>query len=420
MLALITTMVLASQLCWGQAVDDPEALVVEALERHPSLHAHDANIAAAEVTASAAGAWSDPMAAVEYSNVPVAGLGLGGHPMAGLQLRVQQTLPLSGTPGAREDLASSHVVDSSIAREQRAQALALELRGAYWELARVRQDRALTERHITLLDDLMAVVRARYETGAVAQHSLLELELRRARLQDALGDRDRAETHWLAVLNAARHAAPDAAVQTPVTTAPVQPDLRWEGWLALAKDHNPGLDLLEARAETARLQASLARAQGRVDPSVWAGYRLRTVETATDPGMDLVSLGLSVPIPTGSGKTSAAAATAAEHRDSAIDAQRSALEATISTQLASAEGSWTRATTLLATTRDTLVPSAQRTLDAVLTDFRVGRASFDALIRAELELLELERSAVRAAAETQIQQARVLALIGAGAPRSNP
>ncbi len=404
----------------AQEVSDPEALVAEALASHPSLAAMDAGIDALEARAAVSGAWADPKVMLGYSNVPLQGLGLGAHPMAGLQLELQQRLPISGVPGAREALAEARIDDADLARRQQAERLALELRGAYWRLAAVRQDRALTERHIALLDELLAVVRARYETGAAPQSALLELELRRARLADTLGDRQRDDADLLATVNQALQRAPSAFVYTPATTPTAARAGDAEAWLDQARLSSPALAELEAQARTARLEAELATASGRPDPTLWAGYRLRTVETDMDPGTDLVSLGVSVPVPMASRRVAGGERAAAEHRAKALDARRDATEDLLAAQLASAEAAWIRADSLLARTRDQLIPAASRTLDAVLNDYRVGRAGFDALVRAELELLDLERAAIAAAATTQLQHAAVLALTGRGAARTEP
>jgi outer membrane protein, heavy metal efflux system len=400
--------------------DAPEALVADALASNPALEGLAAGIQALEARAAVAGVWSDPAAMVEYSNVPLDGLGLAGHPMAGLQLKVQQRLHLSGTPGAQQALGEARVEDAALARQQRAEQLARELRSAYWQLAAVRQDRTLTERHVGLLDELITVVRARYETGSASQSALLELELRRARLSDALEDRDRDERRLLAVVNQALHRSPASPIATPTQIPVAEPTGDAAAWLEAALASSPALAELEARAHTARLEAELARAAGRPDPTVWAGYRLRTVQTDMDPGTDLVSLGLSVPIPVASQRRADGTQASAEHRAAALVAQRLAAVDSVASQLTAAEASWSRATALLTRTQDVLIPSATRTLDAVLTDYRVGRAGFDALIRAELELLALERTAIGAAATTQLQHAAVLALTGTGATGTAP
>jgi cobalt-zinc-cadmium efflux system outer membrane protein len=417
---LITLLIHLAAPAAAAEVDDPDALVAQALESHPSLAAMDARIDALEAGAEVAGAWSDPMAAVEYSNVPVDRLGIGGHPMAGLQLRMQQRLPLSGVPAARRALAEARIEDASLARQQRAVRLALELRGAYWQLASVRQDRAVVERHVALLDELIDVVRARYETGGAPQHSLLELELRRARLQDTTGDHARDEARLLATINQALQRAPSSPLLTPSGAEPRAMQGDATAWLTLARADSPALAAIASQADSARLEAELARAQGRVDPTVWAGYRLRTVQTDMDPGTDLVSLGVSVPVPIASSRSAQGAQASAEHRARALEAEREALEDSIGAQLAAAEATWSRAAQLLASTGEELLPAAERSLEAVLSDFRVGRAGFDALIRVELELLALERAAIRAAATTHTQHAIVLALTGQHAAGSHP
>lgn len=51
-------------------------------------------------------------------------------------------------------------------------------------------------------------------------------------------------------------------------------------------------------------------------------------------------------------------------------------------------------------------------LDATISDYTVGRATFSSLYEAEVALLTLERAQRSAAVETHLQQALVLALTG--------
>ncbi|MEC7949158.1 MAG: hypothetical protein VX265_16430, partial [Myxococcota bacterium] len=79
---------------------DPSALADRAVAANPALQALQHQAAALSARAEVAGAWSDPVVGVEYSNVPVLEPTLRAHPMGGLQFRVQQQLQTAGWSAA--------------------------------------------------------------------------------------------------------------------------------------------------------------------------------------------------------------------------------------------------------------------------------------------------------------------------------
>jgi outer membrane protein TolC len=141
------------------------------------------------------------------------------------------------------------------------------------------------------------------------------------------------------------------------------------------------------------------------------GYRIRTAQSTSDPGVDFVGAGVAVPIPVASarrGSRMVAAATAGQRADeAAFDAWLLQADA----QLEDAWAAWTRAADRARARESLLLPDARRTLEALLSDYRVGRTDFGALIAAEVVVLDLERETIVSATETRLQAARVAELL---------
>lgn len=388
-----------------------ETLEREAMEAHPDLAALDAAVTAARSRDEAAGRWPDPAVALEYSQVPVTGLDLSGHPMSGVQVKLMGSVPLSRSYAAEQDLSGLRVDEAAAARRWRGLEIRAGVREAWWALARARQLAGVDERHLERAGALREAVQARYETGTTGQHALLAVYVLEDRLRDDLDEvRSRASVLEARLLEAAGRDAGDP-VDLPAHTEALPPPPGVEDWPETAPDGHPQVAVFAAEVRALRAAAALASARRIPELDLWGGYRVRTVETASDPGTDLVSLGVSVPlgISRGARQTAEAAALEATARGAAARLRR--LEQELRARRVAVSTRWSRAWRRVESHR-ALVADARDALDAALASYRVGRADFETLYRAEVTLLSLERSAIEAANETRIQAARALVALG--------
>ncbi len=399
------------------AQDVPADLAATATSTSPTLEGLRARESALRHRAEVAGAWLDPVVSVEFSNAPLPTLALGDSPMAGIQLRAQQTLrpprvaALMREVGALRADAAGHAVAEAELQ------LGVTIEQTWWLVARSRMLRAVTEAHLARTEELLSAARSRYEVGALGQHAVLRLEVQRAKLDDDLGDFDRAERELLAALTEALGGQP-AAVDSPEDLEPLPPPAAVDA-VAIARDHRPLRAALAADQTAADAAAHLAAADAVPDLTLWAGYRLRA-PTEMDPGADLVSVGASVPIPTGSARR------AAGERDGWLQDARAAGFAADAAELAIAadaelvRAGWERAARKVATYDTSLIPGARATLDTTRAEFAVGRAEFSSLFEAEIALLDLERTRIIAAVETHLRRAEARAVLGVDAPEGAP
>lgn len=394
------------------------ALQQQALQTHPSLEILRRQEHALRTQATAAGVWADPILTVEYSNVPLATLTLTENPMSGLQLRAQQTLrPPGWSPQQRR--VGEHRAD--VAGWQVAEArnrLQATIAQTWWMLEQTHQLEGITQQQLARTEESLVAVRVRYETGGTGQYAVLQLEVLRDRLQDELGDFDQARVSLLAALRAASGVS-DLRFD-PTNTVKAIPPPPQADWIAVAQQNRPLLHQLEARLKTEQHVETLARIEGRPDLTVWAGYRLRSVQTATDPGTDLVSAGVSVPIPAGSRQKARAEQAAAASRALAIQAELQDTRLQIQAGMETVYTRWVRAAEKASTYEQRLIPKARATLETTRADFAVGRADFASLFEAEIALLDLERARIRAVILTHLQQAEAMVILGALPASTSP
>ncbi len=320
--------------------------------------------------------------------------------MSGVQLRLQQTFPYPGKIAAREDAARARVAWTAASLPERQNTLVGGVRTTWIQLGLVRQLRRITRSHIDLVSQLAEVVQVRTEVGKANQVDLQRLTLLGSRLEDDLADFDRDEAKLAATLNAALHRAPGTPLETPAAFPRVPAPPAAAELIALSHAADPALLRLAALARAEALDSAAARAERRPDLTGWVGYRLRAAVPAGDPGEDFFSVGVSLPLPwfwnerrwgSVAAVHQARARGARETATSRRDRLRGEIEA--------AWAGLARARTKGATYRGKLVPDAHAVLDATFAIYPTGKAHFESVFQAELQLLDFERGLRMAEAE---------------------
>jgi cobalt-zinc-cadmium efflux system outer membrane protein len=387
-----------------------------AVEHNPEIESLRAQAAALRGKVEQAGAWKNPRLTFAYQNVPWDSFSLGEEPMSMMLFRLEQTVPFPGKPGKREKVVQKEAEAKNWEIEERRSQLRALVKRAYYELSLSRQLEKLTDKHVSLIEQLIDAVRVKYEVGRAPQRDLLRLEVLRDRLKDDLSDfraRDRTLT---AAINAAVHRRSSTPVATPAELGLAAPAKTVDDYRALAAKNRPLLKQLGASAAMHRSEAELSRYEAAPDLTFFAAYGLRTDLPGDNTGRDLVTLGLSLPLPVFYGSNYGARADRAGAQALSYHERRKAARDRIEGGLAEALAAWTRAAEKQAHYRDTLVPAARRALDATLSDYQVDRADFLSLYEAERELLGFEMVIRRAAVEGLVARATIEMLTGKELP----
>jgi cobalt-zinc-cadmium efflux system outer membrane protein len=160
----------------------------------------------------------------------------------------------------------------------------------------------------------------------------------------------------------------------------------------------------EARAQDARIE--LARAQRRPDVSIAAG--VRRLETFDDE-----ALVASFSVPLGTRRRAELQERAARADRSRIDRDRDARRLELHAELFDLYQEILHARTEAASLHEQVRPQAEAMLATTNDGYRAGRFSLLELVDAQLQLIEVEREAIRAAAQFHTLRVEIQRTIGA-------
>lgn len=388
-----------------------DELVAEALGANPGLEALEARATALRERAAAAGAWPDPEVHLEYMGAPVTTFWIGDHMMGSFMVKAQAMLPPPGMSRAARTAGDRMADEATLATREAELALRVEVERTWWSLVRTRIGARITADHLARTRELLDSARARYTTGTGGQAGVLRLEQLRSELEDMLREEERMDVELVAMLGAALARPTPGEFPTPDVVDPAPPPATRD-WLAVARAHSPMAARMAAMRDTAAAEATMARVMGRPEVMVWAGYQMRVVDMPDDPGTDLVSAGVGVPLPLGSGRRARAEVSAQEALGRAADADLAGWEDMARARITSVLTGWQRGAERTERWRSELLPTARAALDATLAEWRVDRAMVMDVYEAEVMLLDLERQEMTAVTDTWIARAELTGVLG--------
>ena len=330
------------------------------------------------------------------------------------RLSVRQSFPWPGVLTAGADAAAMQ----ARVMQREFEAAALEVRArvltAYWRLWAVRGVRAIQAEQAELLEALSEAARARLTIGKASLADVQQLDLGRARLDDAILGLDEAEHEAAAMLLASVGAPPQSETPTraepPELELPSQGEAQLRGGLA---DH-PRLARWRDQAAASDLrvrEARNARLPGFAFGVDWIEVGPARMPNVADSGKDAVVINVGIELPLW--QSNYAQDQKAHQADAAAAraewaAARDRAAADLAVALSSIRDSARRATLH----ERTLIPQAQGVLESQLGEYVSGQSELAAILLAERDLLELRLELVRIHANHAIAWAELERIAG--------
>jgi len=400
---------LITNLVFGETYLD--SLRSRALEQNPEIQLLQYNIEALQEKEVMVQKLMDPMLAIEYSNVPLDSWKLDESAMSGIQFKLMQTIPFPGKNKAREEIVSSEILSNNWQLEELKNMLNFNVEKTYYNLYMIRELRKISEDHIIILQQMVNSLQFKYETGKIQQHNYLKLNLLLSKIKDDIEDFKQADIQISAALKAV--ISEEGSLEITTEDLPVL-ELHAKDnneLIEIAKKNRPLLKKIEEDMRGSRLSMKLANLERLPDITFWSGYRLRK-DIGPMPGEDLISVGISFPLPFDLKGRSKAKYNFAGFKEKQKEQKYLKEIDLIGSQLETAISKWERNLQKVRTYEKDLIPEAQTVLDLVMKSYETGRSDFSAVYQAQLQLIEFERILTRTKFNSYIIKSEIEKTLG--------
>jgi outer membrane protein TolC len=290
-----------------------------------------------------------------------------------------------------------------------------DVRTAYYELAFVDQALTIVGRNRDVLAGFIKVTEARYAVGTAGQQDILKARVEATRLAETAATLTEQRRGALARLNALLDRPSESPIERPTVPAPVtraaitsSGEIRFASaalGARVADSPFPPLpelqdaairnspEIHEQDAMIAAQSARLALARKEVlpdfDVSVQYGQRGGGLP-------DMVSAGVSVPLPIFKGRKQDQAVSEADAQLAALGAERDAKANDVRAQVASLVAELERSRSQLALYVKALLPEARASLTSATASYQVGRVEFLSVLDSQATVFNYETEYFRA------------------------
>lgn len=362
-----------------------QALVTEVLQRNSQAQALAAALSASRLRIDPAGAWPDPM--LSWAVAPDT---LGDEVLGTRQnWALNQPLPWPGKRGLRRRAALAGSEGMRHDLDGLRLQVSLQARQLYARWYYLHRALAINADNQRLLADLAAVARQIYATGQGSQQAVLQAELRRASLRQSALSLEQQKTVIREAINHLRDRPVGTTLAEPDELGRIAHVPPLDDVLDAAIKAQPQLLALKAREQGLEYKADLARREFYPD------LRLQISHLGTmDPPEKRLQAGLALQLPLNfSRRRDELQAAQADLRE--LQWQYRDRLAELSAELAASHSALTQALQTLELFETELLPLAEQNLVAAQADWRSGEGSFQIVVDAEQQLLDMRLGAER-------------------------
>jgi cobalt-zinc-cadmium efflux system outer membrane protein len=404
----------STHLSADEAVLTPERAVGIALQDNPGLAEIKQRAAAMDAIPSQEGSLPDPTLSFGALWLPVAsGLDLNKDDFTMMEVGVSQTLPFPGKLALKEKAAAFEAEAVAETAEEARLQLVREVNLRWWQLFSLHRSLQVIGETEQLLKQLSQTADSQYRVGKGLQQDVLSALLEQARLAKEKAQHIGMHRTAIARLNALLNRPADHAIRLPEDVATDLPDIHSAQDLqAQSEASRPLLAERKKAIDAAQTRLELAKKDYYPDFTVGTAYSFRQNDPNGQSRSDYVSFQIAMTLPI---YTDRKQAKAVDQRRSELlkeryardDAERK-IQTEINESLAVYQGSREQFDLL----RNDVLPLAEQTVTAALAAYRVGKADFQSVIRAENAWYDYRNQYWQALAEAYQALAQLAAAVG--------
>ncbi|HEY5718675.1 MAG TPA: TolC family protein [Motiliproteus sp.] len=384
-----------------------------ALAASPRLAQIDARYQAALTLPSQAATLPDPILNIGLLSVPTDTFNLDQEAMTQLQLGISQPIPWFGKLDLAAAVAERNADAAGEALAEARNMLRRDVARSWWALFYLDHALQVVEENLNRLREFNRIAQSRYRVGNGLQQDALQAQLelstqleQRVRLE---GLRRSAAAQFNALL-----ALPG---EQPVTLAPVerftlQPLGPEQRLVERALQHRPAIRRQQQLVEAARERRKLAQRDLYPDLTLGAAYGYRQDAPNGLERADLVSVTLGIKLPLYGGSKQHKAV---EQRGAELIAEQQALyesQLAVRAETLAALADYQRAREQAELLQQGIIPQAKQTVASMQSGYQVGKVDFNALIRAQLLVNNVQLQYWAAVRDAEQARATLIAAVG--------
>ena len=387
-----------SAVVYGQVTEQQPAdslvhlddLLVEARLNNPSLRAAFLNATALATRRDQVSKLPDPTFGFSWQPYPI----YTARGTQRTQFRIEQMFPFPGIQNLRGDIADRGAEAANFQAQASRLDIEFQVKVAYYELFRIQQVLDLVYMFQSTLEDFEESASTQYVVGTGSQQAVLKAQLEKNSLETIKIDLKKSRTSIAETLaRLLNRSSSSGFLGNLRAEASLIPTLDQEVLLRTALTMRPELGAVDAEAGKADAQILLAKKR------YWPDFGLNITYfdiAASDQlpmgtGTNALAIGAKIKVPLQRGRRGATVEEAKVRR-SQIDAIREALESEFRAQIADLVSQIGQEKQQLALFEEVLIPQAEVTLQATLSDYTTGRTDFLNLLDAERMLFSLRTS----------------------------
>ncbi len=391
------------------------ALVAAALANNPELKASESRWQMFASKVKPAGALDDPMIMLKVQNTPARQpFVFNKDTQSARVIGISQQLPFWGKRGLRRDVARYEADSYHWAFEERKLELTRMIKESYYQLWAVDKRLEIVSKNLRILTDFVTITELKYSVGQGVQQDIFKAGLEKSKMVDMQITLQQQRKSLEATLNyllcrpGNTPVGPVADFTLPFIT------LSREQLNATAIEQHPQIKSLASLENKAEASRRLARKERYPDFNLSLEYMIRdavSTEMATDPGDNMVSIGVTFNLPLQQGKRQAMVVESTFEQKMAteeLNTLKNNISYTINENLAQLE----RRRKLVELYKGGLIPQAAQSLKSALIGYRVGKVDFLTLLDSRMNLFNYERELYESQADYMMKLAQLEAAIG--------
>ncbi|TQV73505.1 TolC family protein [Exilibacterium tricleocarpae] len=383
--------------------------VQQALRYNPSLQAADAQFQAARASIKSAGVLPNPKLQLSHFIESIQ-TRTGPQEQA---IMLQQAIPWPTKLSRKRDIAEAQAQALWHAAISEQFKVVDKVAKGVLDIAYLEKALEISQRHLSLLEQLVAVVKTRVESGG-GLSQLLHLQVEVAQVEDRLAWQTAEVASQTSMLEALL--GKEEGRKRLNLSWQVPPPLREDKslWLRASVEQSPQIKMLEALEDSSDARLRLAKLVNLPDFSVGIN-RISTGEAINsdmpDSGKDpwAVVVGVSLPLWQGANQ---AKIREANFSRQAVSAKLKALELSIKAKTRSRIIALSDAEQRLSRYQSEILPLAKQAREIAESSYLTGKADILSVIDSDRALLNLQQKYWRAAADAWIARWQLTTLSG--------